>query len=92
MRRAAPDRASLGRTQLAYSQRGAEIVLPTLIENPRLGSEMGNIETGKRGDLVVTDGDRLQIVTRVERAFMGGREVTLESKHTRLSEEFKDRH
>ena len=57
-----------------------------------LGSEMGSIDVGKRADLIVTDGDPLQIVTQVERAFIAGEEVSLESKHTRLYEEFKDRH
>ncbi len=57
-----------------------------------LGSQLGSIEVGKRADLIVTDGDPLQIVTNVERAFIGGVEVSLESKHTRLYEEFKDRH
>ncbi len=56
-----------------------------------LGSQMGSIEVGKRADLIVTDGDPLQIVTNVERAFVGGVEVSLESKHTRLYEEFRDR-
>jgi imidazolonepropionase-like amidohydrolase len=58
-----------------------------------LGSEMGSIEVGKRADLVVTDGDPLQIVTNVERAFINGIEVSLaDNKHTRLYEQFKDRH
>ncbi len=57
-----------------------------------LGSQMGSLEVGKRADLIVTDGDPLQIVTNVERAFIGGEEVSLESKHTRLYKEFKDRH
>jgi len=57
-----------------------------------LGSEMGSIEVGKRADLIVTDGDPLQIVTTVERAFIGGVEVSLESKHTRLYEQFLERH
>ena len=58
-----------------------------------LGSEMGSIEVGKRADLIVTDGDPLQIVTNVERAFINGVEVSLEeNKHTRLYERFKDRH
>jgi hypothetical protein len=56
-----------------------------------LGSEMGTIEVGKRADLIVTSGDPLQIVTQIERAFIGGMEVTLESKHTELYEEFRDR-
>ena len=57
-----------------------------------LGAVMGSIERGKRADLIVTDGDPLQIVTNVERAFIAGTEVSLESKHTRLYEAFKDRH
>ena len=57
-----------------------------------LGSEMGSIEVGKRADLIVTDGDPLQIVTNVELMFIGGAEVSLESKHTRLYEKFRDRH
>lgn len=57
-----------------------------------LGDELGSIDVGKRADLIVTDGDPLQIVTRVERAFIQGVEVSLESKHTRLYDEFRDRH
>lgn len=57
-----------------------------------LGSEMGSIDEGKRADLIVTDGDPLQILTHVERMFIGGEEVSLESRHTRLYDEFIDRH
>ena len=57
-----------------------------------LGELMGSIDVGKRADLIVTDGDPLQIVTHVERAFIGGVEVSLESKHTRLWSQFRDRH
>ncbi len=57
-----------------------------------LGDLLGSIDVGKRADLIVTDGDPLQIITQVERAFIGGAEVSLESKHTWLYEAFKDRH
>ena len=57
-----------------------------------LGSEMGSIDVGKRADVIVTDGDPLQIVTNVERAFIGGVEVPLDSRHTKLWEEFRNRH
>lgn len=56
-----------------------------------LGSEMGTIEPGKRADLIVTTGDPLQIVTQIERAFIAGMEVSLESKHTQLYEQFRNR-
>ncbi|HEU4630886.1 MAG TPA: amidohydrolase family protein [Gemmatimonadaceae bacterium] len=55
------------------------------------GDAMGSIEPGKRADLIVTDGDPLQIVTNVERVWIDGQEVSTESKHTRLYEQFKDR-
>ncbi len=52
---------------------------------------MGSLEVGKRADLIVTDGDPLQIITHVDRAFIDGVEIPLVSKHTRLYQEFKDR-
>jgi imidazolonepropionase-like amidohydrolase len=55
-------------------------------------AQMGSIDVGKRADLIVTNGDPLQIVTTVERVFIAGVEVSTESKHTRLYEKFKDRH
>ena len=57
-----------------------------------LGDQMGSIDVGKRADLIVTDGDPLQIITTVERAFIGGVEVSLESRHTRLWKQFRERH
>jgi imidazolonepropionase-like amidohydrolase len=57
-----------------------------------LEDQLGSIDVGKRADLIVTTGDPLQIVTQVERAFIAGEEVSLESKHTRLWKAFRDRH
>jgi len=57
-----------------------------------LGDQLGSIDVGKRADLIITTGDPLQIVTQVERAFIAGEEVSVESRHTRLWEAFRDRH
>ncbi|UCG85032.1 MAG: amidohydrolase family protein [Gemmatimonadota bacterium] len=57
-----------------------------------LGEEMGSINEGKRADLIVTNGDPLQIVTQVERMFIAGTEVSLESRHTRLWKQFRSRY
>jgi imidazolonepropionase-like amidohydrolase len=58
-----------------------------------LGQEMGSIAPGRRADLVLTDGDLLQITTRVERLWIGGEEVDPEAnKHFELYQEFRDRH
>ena len=56
-----------------------------------VGDRMGSLEVGKRADLIVTDGDPLQIITHVDRAFINGVEIPLVSKHTQLYQEFKDR-
>ncbi|MCZ2149243.1 MAG: amidohydrolase family protein [Bryobacterales bacterium] len=49
-----------------------------------VSAEMGSIEKGKWADLMVTDGDPLEVRTQVRRLFIKGKEVDLESKHTRL--------
>ena len=56
------------------------------------GDEMGSITPGKRADLVLTDGDILQITTDIERMWIGGEEVQPENnKHHELYEEFRER-
>ncbi len=52
---------------------------------------MGSLEPGKRADFIVTDGDPLQIVTQVERVWIGGEEQSMETRHTRLYQKFRDR-
>ncbi len=53
--------------------------------------DLGSIEPGKIADLVVTDGDLLEIRTRVVGLYIGGREVPLDSAHTRRYEEYAQR-
>ncbi len=57
-----------------------------------MGDELGSIDVGKRADLIITDGDPLQILTHVEMAFIAGKEVSLDSRHTRLWKEYRNRH
>jgi imidazolonepropionase-like amidohydrolase len=52
---------------------------------------VGSIETGKIADLVVTDGDLLEIRTQVKHLFIAGKNVSLETKHTRLYEKYLNR-
>jgi imidazolonepropionase-like amidohydrolase len=56
-----------------------------------LADRMGSIDAGKRADLILTNGDPLQILAQVERMWIGGEEVPLVSKHTRLYEQFRNR-
>lgn len=53
-----------------------------------IAAEYGSIEKGKWADLVVTDGDLLEVRTQVKHLFIKGREVSLENKHQRLYERY----
>ncbi len=56
-----------------------------------LSSEVGTLTPGKRADVLVTDGSPLQILTRIERVFIGGRDVGLQTRHTQLYEKYRQR-
>jgi imidazolonepropionase-like amidohydrolase len=56
-----------------------------------IDSEYGSIEKGKYADLIVTDGDPLEIRTQVKMMFIKGAPVDLESKHTRLYKRYSAR-
>lgn len=56
-----------------------------------LADKIGSLETGKLANIIVTDGDPLEIVTHVRRLFIGGEEITLDTNQTLLYEKFKAR-
>ena len=56
-----------------------------------VADRLGSIEQGKIANLVVTDGDMLEARTSVRYLFINGRQIPLVSRHTMLSDQFKDR-
>ncbi|MCK7594518.1 amidohydrolase family protein [Pseudomarimonas salicorniae] len=54
-----------------------------------VADRLGSLEVGKDATLIVTDGDPLEVTTRVERAFIGGREIDLDNRHQRLYEKYQ---
>ena len=56
-----------------------------------VADRLGSIETGKMANLVVTDGDLLEIRSRIKYLLIDGRLVVLTSRHTELNEAFKNR-
>jgi imidazolonepropionase-like amidohydrolase len=56
-----------------------------------VADRLGSIEPGKMANLVVTDGDLLEIRSRIRYLFIDGRSVVLTSRHTELNEAFKNR-
>jgi imidazolonepropionase-like amidohydrolase len=55
------------------------------------GDQLGSIEKGKLADLILTDGDPLEARTHIKQMFIAGREVSLESRHTREYEHWLKR-
>ncbi|HET7113450.1 MAG TPA: amidohydrolase family protein [Pyrinomonadaceae bacterium] len=67
----------------------AVTLYPAQIMN--VADRLGSIEPGKMANLVVTDGDLLEIRTRIRYLFIDGRPVVLSSRHTDLNDAFKNR-
>ncbi len=53
--------------------------------------KVGSIEKGKWADLVITNGDLLEIQTKVEHVYEKGKEVDLSNKQTRLYDKYMSR-
>lgn len=57
-----------------------------------VADEIGSLGAGKRATLMVTDGDPLEVLTRIERVWIDGAEYDLgRSKHRQLFERYRDR-
>ena len=67
----------------------AVTLYPAQIMN--VGDRLGSIEVGKMANLVVTDGDLLEVRSQVRRLFIDGRDIPLTSRHTDLYDAFKNR-
>jgi len=67
----------------AVTKNGAEML--------GFGDRLGTIEAGKLANLIVTDGDPLEIQTQVSDLFILGREVSTDNKHKSLYEKYRAR-
>jgi imidazolonepropionase-like amidohydrolase len=56
-----------------------------------VADRIGSIEQGKIANLIVTNGDPLEILTQVRYLFINGRQIPLTSRHTELYEKYKAR-
>jgi imidazolonepropionase-like amidohydrolase len=56
-----------------------------------VADQVGSIEPGKIADLVLTDGDPLEIATHVEQVWVAGKPLSMESRQTRLFEKYDAR-
>ncbi len=56
-----------------------------------VADRIGSIEEGKSADFILTDGDPLEAKTNIKQMFIDGKEVSLESRHTREYEKWLKR-
>jgi len=56
-----------------------------------VADRIGSIEQGKLANLIITDGDPLEIRTQIKHVFINGRDIPLTSRHTELYEKYKAR-
>lgn len=56
-----------------------------------VADRIGSIEQGKIANLIITDGDPLEIRTQIKHVFINGRDIPLTSRHTELYEKYKAR-
>jgi imidazolonepropionase-like amidohydrolase len=56
-----------------------------------VADRMGSLETGKMANVIVTDGDPLEVNTSLHYLFIDGKAVPLQSKHTELYNRYRQR-
>lgn len=74
---------------------GKEMALKAITINPAeifgLGNLYGSIEKGKVANLLISDGDPFETKTNIEKVFIRGYKIPMESRHTLLYDEFLNR-
>jgi len=56
-----------------------------------IADRIGSLEVGKIANVIVTDGDPLEIVTQVKKVFIGGEDIPMDTYQTLLYEKFLKR-
>ena len=56
-----------------------------------VADQLGSIETGKRANLVLANGDILQATTQVQALFIDGKPLEPTSKQSKLYERYRER-
>jgi len=78
----------------AYGLGKDEALRAITIEPARIfgvDDRLGSLEVGKQANLFVTDGDPFETKTSVLYLFIDGYNITMESRHTKLYDEFLNR-
>lgn len=77
-----------GATGLTWSQ-AFEAISSGPAEALGLGGEIGSLRPGRRGDVVIWDGDPLELSTGVDAVWIDGVRQSLENRQTRLRDRYR---
>ena len=56
-----------------------------------VADRMGSLEVGKLANIIVTDGDPLEMCTHLHDLFIAGKPIPLDNRHTHLYEKYRQR-
>lgn len=74
---------------------GTDEAIKAITINPAeifgVDDRLGSLEVGKQANLIITDGDPLEPMTKVEHVFIKGFKIPMQSRHVQLYDEFLDR-
>jgi imidazolonepropionase-like amidohydrolase len=56
-----------------------------------MADQVGTLETGKVANVIVTNGDPLEITTEVKYLFIKGQPASLDNRHQRLYQKYLNR-
>lgn len=57
-----------------------------------VADRIGSLTAGKQATLIVTDGNPLEVTTRVVHAFVAGRHLDLDNKHSALARKYREKY
>lgn len=77
-----------GATGLSWSQ-AFQAISSGPAEALGLGGEIGSLRPGRRGDVVIWDGDPLELATGVDAVWIDGVRQSLENRQTRLRDRYR---
>jgi imidazolonepropionase-like amidohydrolase len=57
-----------------------------------VGDQVGSLSSGKSATLILTTGNPLEVTSKVEKAFIDGRDIDLTNKQTKLADKYRERY
>jgi imidazolonepropionase-like amidohydrolase len=57
-----------------------------------VGDQVGSLGSGKAATIILTTGNPLEVTSKVERAFIDGRDIDLSNKQTKLADKYRERY